>query len=122
MVKRLSDLEVYRLSLKLSHYAWMIYSKLDNQFKYHIGVQFLDACDSVGANIAEGFGRYHYNDKIKFYYNARGSLFEVKHWTYLLSKRALISADEKVAIMKLSESIGKMLNRFIQNSRKKKDA
>jgi len=33
---------------------------------------------SVPANIAEGFGRYHYLDKAKFYLNARGSLYELK--------------------------------------------
>jgi four helix bundle protein len=35
------------------------------------------ASTSVGANIAEGFGRFHYKEKIKFYYNARGSICEV---------------------------------------------
>lgn len=32
---------------------------------------------SVTANIAEGYGRYHYLDSLKFYSNARGSLNEV---------------------------------------------
>jgi four helix bundle protein len=33
---------------------------------------------SVSGNISEGFGRKHTNDKLKFYYNARGSLAETK--------------------------------------------
>ena len=120
MVKKLNDLKVYRASLELSHRSWEIYSNLDNSLKYHIGNQFLNACDSVGANIAEGFGRFHYNDKIRFYYNARGSLFEVKHWIYLLHQRELIREDEYRTILSLTENIGKMLNSFIQNSRENK--
>ncbi|HRZ29314.1 MAG TPA: four helix bundle protein [Candidatus Paceibacterota bacterium] len=41
-----------------------------------IGTQFITAIDSIGANIAEGCGRFHYLDKNKFMYNARGSLME----------------------------------------------
>ncbi|MBA4411197.1 MAG: four helix bundle protein [Bacteroidota bacterium] len=41
-----------------------------------IGAQFIEAADSISANIAEGFGRYHKKDKIKFYYYSRGSTFE----------------------------------------------
>jgi four helix bundle protein len=41
-----------------------------------IGSQFITAINSIGANIAEGYGRFHYLDKNKFMYNARGSLME----------------------------------------------
>jgi four helix bundle protein len=47
----------------------------------HIGDQFLRAVDYIGANIAEGYGRYHYLDKVKFYYNSRAFHFEAfTHW------------------------------------------
>ena len=34
---------------------------------------------SITANIAEGYGRYHYKDKVRFYYQARGSNMEVQN-------------------------------------------
>jgi len=37
------------------------------------------AASSITANIAEGFGRYHYADKIRFYHQARGSVKEAKN-------------------------------------------
>ena len=70
------DLEIYRISIEISDLAWSYYQRLPKQFQFHIGNQFLDAVDSIGANIAEGFGRYHYRDSLKFYYNSRGSLYE----------------------------------------------
>lgn len=52
-----------------------------------MGDQLIRVIDSHAANIAEGYGRYHYLDRIKFYYNARASLLESKHWLYLFLKR-----------------------------------
>ena len=66
----LKDLEVYQLSRELSKIGWDVYKNMDWQTKKVIGDQFIRALDSVGANIAEGHSRYHYLDKIKFYYYA----------------------------------------------------
>lgn len=85
---KLQDLEVYQLARELSRIGWLIYEPLDWQTKKIMGDQFIESTDSVGANIAEGYSRYHYLDKIKFFYNARGSLAEASdHWIELLKDR-----------------------------------
>lgn len=84
----LKDLEVYKISRELSRIAWKIYQALDWRDKKIMGDQFIESTDSVGANIAEGYGRFHYLEKIKFYYNSRGSLNEAnEHWIELLWER-----------------------------------
>lgn len=45
--------------------------------KFRLADQIIRASRSVTANIAEGYGRYHYLDEAKFLSNARGSLHEV---------------------------------------------
>ena len=45
--------------------------------KYDLHSQLLRASRSATANIAEGWGRYHYKENIKFLLNARGSVAEV---------------------------------------------
>jgi four helix bundle protein len=67
----LQDLEVYQLARRLSKDAWGIYSGMTFEQKKIIGDQFIRAVDSVGANIAEGYARYHYLDKVRFYYFSR---------------------------------------------------
>src|SRR5688572_6209638 len=89
----LENLEVYKLARELSKISWEVYESLGWQERKVIGDQFLRATDSVGANVAEGFGRFHYLDKVRFYYNARGSLFESLHWFKLLSERKLLSSE-----------------------------
>lgn len=118
MVEKLNDLRVYRSAILLSDMAWSIYRSLPKEFRYEIGSQFLSAVDSIGANIAEGFGRYHYRDKIKFYYNARGSLWEVKHWSYLLHKRGFVETDLFKEFIEKVEKTGRQLNHFIKRTGK----
>ena len=45
--------------------------------KYNLASQIRRASTSITLNIAEGYGRYHYLDSLRFYYIARGSLEEV---------------------------------------------
>ena len=42
--------------------------------KYDLADQIRRSSKSVGANIAEGYGRFYYMDNVCFCYNARGSL------------------------------------------------
>lgn len=44
--------------------------------EYRLKSQLLDSSRSVTANIAEGFGRFHYQENIQFCRQARGSLTE----------------------------------------------
>lgn len=63
----LNDLEIYLLSRELSDIIWNVYVDLDWKLQKIMGDQFVRLTDSVGANIAEGYGRFHYLDKIKLY-------------------------------------------------------
>ena len=117
----LGKLDIYKLSLQLSSMIWKIYSKLPKDLKYSIGNQAIRSIDSIGANIAEGYGRFHYKDSIKFYYNARGSLWESKHWIYLLYKRELIENELYREFMEKLELLGKKLNNFIKTIKDKNE-
>lgn len=114
----LDKLEVYVLSRDLSRVSWKIYEDLDWKLKKIIGDQFICATDSVGANIAEGYGRFHYLDKIKFYYNARASLKESRHWLELLSERKIIKEENKKDYLKIYAKLSPKLNAFISASYK----
>jgi len=116
MGKGLGDLKVYQNALLLSEKSWTIYLSLPKNLRFDMGSQFLRAADSIGANIAEGYGRYHYRDKIKFYYNARGSLWESKHWLFLLYKRNLITKEIFDECMNLVNFTGYQLNKFIEST------
>src|SRR6266513_6070333 len=50
---------------------------LPKEERYRLGEQLLRAARSTTANIAEGYGRFHYLDNAKFCSNSRGSFWEV---------------------------------------------
>jgi len=111
----LEELEVYQIALKISDLAWEIYQTLPKEFRFSTNQQFLEASDSIGANIAEGYGRFHYKDSLKFYYNARGSLFEADYWLNRLYKRELVEDKMYTALQSLINTEKLKLNNFINS-------
>jgi len=90
----IKDLKVYQLARKLSSIGWSIYSGMSFEEKKIMGDQFIRSTDSIGANIAEGYSRFHYLDKVRFYYNARASQSEATdHWVDLLLERNKIPKE-----------------------------
>jgi len=118
----LKDLEIYQLSRELSKKGWEIYKEMDWQTKKTMGDQFISSLDSIGANIAEGYGRYHYLDQIKFYYNARGSLREsCDHWLELLMERKIINEKTCQEMKMITQDLSVKLNNFISSTYKQKN-
>ena len=71
------DLDAYKLALNVLKEAYRVSKSLPSDEKYNLISQIRRASVSVTLNIAEGYGRYHYLDSLRFYYIARGSLEEV---------------------------------------------
>ena len=118
----LKDLEVYKLAIELSKRGWEIYENLNWQDKKIIRDKFIRTIDLVEANIAEGYSRYHYLDKIKFYYTSRASLAEsCDYWLELLYERKKINSEnyDKIKVIK-RESLMKLIN-FITSIYKSKN-
>lgn len=117
----LHQLKVYRLAKDFSYEGWIVYQKLNWQFKKIVGDQMIRSIDSVGSNIAEAHGRFHYLDKIRFYYNARGSLFEAKNWVDLLFERKVIDKIKYLKMIKIYKDIQLALNGLINSTYKNKN-
>ena len=116
----LDKLKVYQLARGLSKIAWEIYKSLDWRNKKIMGDQYIKSTDSVGANIAEGYGRFHYLDKVKFYFNSRGSLLESRHWIELLSERKKIEQKLLKKYLSCYENLKPGLNGLINSIMKTK--
>lgn len=78
------DLEIWKEANNLCIEIYKITKNFPKCEQFGITDQIRRATSSVGANIAEGFGKYHYKEKIRFYYNARGSVCEVQNFLFYL--------------------------------------
>lgn len=111
---KLEGLNSYKIATELADCIWEIVIKWDWFAKKTIGAQWTESTDSIAGNIAEGFGRFHKKDKQKFYYNARGSVYESAHWTKKAFNRKLISQEEFDFIMDKLRKLPKEINFLIK--------
>jgi len=73
------DLEIYRLAREFSRNVNELIKKLPREEEFNLKKQMRSAKLSVTNNIAEGFGRFHYQENIQFCRQSRGSICELIH-------------------------------------------
>ena len=110
---KFEELEIYQLAEKLSDRVWDIVILWDSFPRWTIGTQIVKASDSVGANIAEGYGRESKADRARFTKISRGSLFETKHWVKKSYRRKLLSDVEFSELTELVELILPKISAYI---------
>ena len=71
------DLEVYKAARDFRKGMYLITRRLPDFEKYDLASQIRRAAISLTNNMAEGHGRYHYPDQIRFFLHSRGSLEEL---------------------------------------------
>jgi four helix bundle protein len=116
---KLNDLNSYNIAFNLSNFFWEVVVKWEWFAKKHLGGQFIEAVDSISANIAEGFGRYHKKDKIKFYRYSQGSLLESIDWNEKSKARRLLTDEHYQHIHNELQKLPLELNQLIKYTNEK---
>ena len=93
--------------------ARQVVPALPRDERYRLGDQLLRAARSTTANIAEGYGRFHYLDNAKFCSNARGSCWEVLDHLITGNDESLIPADRLGRGRELVDHAVKLLNGYM---------
>ena len=115
----LNDIEAYKLSFHLSNYVWNLVIGWNHFAQNTVGSQFVNAADSISANIAEGFGRHFKKDKVKFYQYCRGSLKKCFDWNEKSKVRQLINKEDYNYIFNELNKLPKSINSLIKYTRDK---
>jgi four helix bundle protein len=112
MATELEDLKILQITEGIADAVWKQVVQWDEFARDVVGKQLARAIDSIGANIAESYGRFNYGEKLQFLYYARGSLFETKYWLNRALVRELMQAEEvKDHATRLSD-VARQLNTF----------
>ena len=75
--KTFEELECWRACTELRRYVYELVKKYPNEEKFSLVDDMKRAARSTTHNIAEGFGRFHYQENIQFCRHSRGSLYEL---------------------------------------------
>lgn len=104
---------------KKGHLLVLEIYKITNDFPkdelYGIISQLRRVASSVTANIAEGFSRYYFKDKTRFYYNARGSVAEVQNFLLLAKDLGYINLKSCKYLGERANEVGKLTNGLIKS-------
>ena len=112
MSTSLEDLRMLQTMEMIADGIWGQVIKWETFAKNTVGEQLTRAVDSIGANIAESFGRFHYGEKLKFLYYARGSLFETKYWLNRTSARNLMPSELTQTYTHQLSGLARQINAF----------
>ena len=71
------DLDTQKRCREIRRKIWTLCKSFPGEEKYRLSDQMIRASRSSTANIAEGYGRFHFQENIQFCRQARGSLYEL---------------------------------------------
>jgi four helix bundle protein len=100
------DLEVYKAAREFRKARHGLTRRLPDFEKYDLASQIRRASVSLTNNMAEGHGRFHYPDQIRFFLHSRGSLQELVDDLNVCVDENYLSSDE---VAKLKEQARKLL-------------
>lgn len=112
MALRFEELRVLQAAEVVADSVWRGVAQWDAFARDVVGGQMARAADSIGANVAEAYGRFHYGEKLQFLYYARGSLFETKYWLNRAQRRNLMSSDQVQDYVSQLTDLARQLNAF----------
>jgi len=115
------DLEVWKNCRKFRIEIRKIVKSFPPEEKYQLVDQLKRSSRSTTANIAEGFGRYHFQENIQFCRQARGSLSETLDHLICAFDEEYISKEILNNLKEQYELCLKILNGYISFLQKQKE-
>ncbi|BAU55887.1 four helix bundle protein [Mucilaginibacter gotjawali] len=115
------DLEVWKKARILRNKITELVKSFPAEEKYRLSDQIIRSSRSIGNNIAEGHGRFHYADAAKFLLNARGSAAETIDHLYIAMDNNIIEVKVFNSFKEDCEECMKMINGYINFLRKQAD-
>jgi four helix bundle protein len=113
-IQGLQRLEVWKrakdFALKIYHEVLPL---LPAEEKWNLSSQIRRSALSISANIAEGYGRFYYQENVRFCYNARGSLEETLSHLQFAYEATYIPEDIFNKLSAEGNEIDRMLNGYI---------
>ncbi|HRQ98134.1 MAG TPA: four helix bundle protein [Candidatus Saccharibacteria bacterium] len=115
------QLEVWQKAIDLAVQIYKTTNSFPKSEIYSLTNQMHRASSSISANIAEGYGRHGYKEKLQFYKIANGSLLEIKSFCYLANKLEYITDEDLDLILSMIVPIQKLTNALIKSIRDNHD-
>ena len=108
------DLEVYQVASKFRKAVYRVAKRLPQEEKFGLTSQIRRAAVSLTNNIAEGHGRFHFLEQIKFMLHSRGSLEELLDDLNVCEDEAYLPIHEIESLRQEGWRVHKLINGYIR--------
>lgn len=114
------DLEGYQIAREFRKAMYQVNRRLPSFEKFELGSQIRRAAVSLTNNIAEGHGRFHYLEQIKFCLNSRGSLEELLDDLNICEDESYLPVAEIPPLSQEGWRVHQLFNGYIRWLRERK--
>jgi four helix bundle protein len=121
MTTDFTHFDVWNKAMDLAVEVHHITKDFPKEEMYGVTSQMRRSAISVAANIAEGFGRYTYADKMHKYVQARGELIELMTFVHYCHRVEYLSPQEHATLLERCQDVRMMLNALISKMNKLQD-
>lgn len=108
------DLDVYKAAREFRKAMYAVTRRLPDFEKYDLASQIRRAALSLTNNMAEGHGRYHYPDQIRFFLHSRGSLEELTDDVNVCLDENYIPSDEGAKLKEQARGVLALINGYLR--------
>lgn len=116
-IKSFTDLNTWKESHKLVVQIYKFTREFPREEIHSLTDQMRRAATSITSNIAEGFGRQSYKEKVQFYYLAHGSLTELKNQILIAKDVGYLKEDNLDSLIKQANISHQLLQGLITKSK-----
>ena len=121
-IRDFTDLQVWQLGRELRQQVYALCAGFPPAERYALAQQLRRATISVTANIAEGFGRYSYQENIQFCRLARGSAYEIRDHLITAADQHYISPEDLERVEALATRVIQTVNGYIRSTQARQKA
>ena len=108
------DLEVYKTAREFRKAMYAVTRRLPDFERYELGSQIRRAAVSLTNNMAEGHGRFHYPDQIRFFLHSRGSLQELVDDLNTCLEENYLSTDQVAKLKEQARGVLILINGYLR--------
>ena len=112
-----TDLDTWKHARRPRQEIYRVAGDFPSQEKYGLSSQIKRAACSVTANLAEGYGRYSYQENVQFCRQSRGSLYELRDHLTTALDAGYIRQEKYEQLESMAMSAIKLVNGYIRATR-----
>lgn len=114
------QLEVWKKARALRREVYRLTQTFPKQEAYGLSLQMRRAAVSVTADLAEGYGRYSYQENVQFCRQRRGSAYELRDHFTTVSDEGYAEKERCVELDRMAMDVIRLVNGYIRSTQRLK--